>query len=232
MLRVAARLLETGLTDPVAATTACRVPLDDLNSLPAVQNIFSVFLNQGFKSHFKKTDRLEIVMTVLSINHTLFAFGSKNKENYSTLLSWPEITLDGNGTFNIITYEHIILEKISRSDNLVKQLNQVSPVWRIFTSRRSFVVNSRGEIVLVTDDKIMVIRGTQEPSEIVFPNCTDSESSLHESRICSLVVDSSNNVYVLRWLKRGDKNGSGTEDLVLYTFDEDYNISHNSVLDL
>ena len=231
MLRVAARIFETGLKDPVAATTACKRPLIELHSLPEVRNIFSVFLNRGFKSHFKKADRLEIVMTVLSINHTLFSFASKNRENYSILLSWPEITLESNGTFNIITNEHIILEKISRSYNLVKQLNQVSPVWRIFTSQRSFVVNNRGEIILLTGDKITVIRNNQEPKEIVFPNCTESESSLYESKICSLAVDSSSNVYVVRWLKQGGENGSGRDDLVLHTFDEDYNISHNSVLD-
>ena len=231
MLRIAARILETGLNDPVAATHVCLERLEELHRLPAVQNIFSVFLNRGFKSYFKKADRLEIVMTVLSINHTLFTFASKNRENYSKLLSWPEINLESNGSFNLITKEHIILEKISRSYNLVKQLNQVSPVWRIFTSQRSFVVNSRGEIVLLNGDKIMVVRDRQEPNEIVFPDCTESESSLHESKICSLAVDSSSNIYVVRWLKRGDENGSGREDLVLHTFDEEYNMSHNFVLD-
>ncbi len=48
----------------------------------------------------------------------------------------------------------------------------------------------------------------------------------------SIAVDSNDNVYAVRWLKTRDENGSVKEDFVLYTFDENYNIKHVSVLDL
>ena len=231
MLQVAARILETGLNDPVAATHVCLLLLNELHQLPEVQANFSVFLNGGYKSHFEKAERFEIVMTILSINHAIFSLASKNGETHPSLFSWPEITLKNDRTFNVIINGHEILAKISRSYKLVKQMNQVIPVWRIFTSQRNFAVNSRGEIVLLTDDKITVIRNRHEPREIVFSHRTESEGSLRESKVCSLAVDSLNNVYVVRWLKRGDENGSVREDLVLYTFDEEYNMSHNFVLD-
>ena len=58
-LRVAARILESGLDDPDAATAACLLALRELHGLPAIQEMFSVFFKGGLKSMLKKAERLE-----------------------------------------------------------------------------------------------------------------------------------------------------------------------------
>ena len=73
-LRVAATILELGLEDPEAATTACLLSLQELHGLPAIQEMFAVLLKGGMKSKFKKAERLENIKSVLFINHTLYDF--------------------------------------------------------------------------------------------------------------------------------------------------------------
>ena len=93
-------------------------------------------------------------------------------------------------------------------------------------------MNSRGEIILLTEDKITVIKSTGCTQQVVIPgHPTEFEITLRESEVCSLAVDCSDNVHIVRWLKLGNENGNGREDFVLYTFDQDYKINHSSVLD-
>jgi hypothetical protein len=70
-LRVAARILESGLEDPDVATNACLLSLEELHGLPEIQEMFAVFLEGGLKSMLKEAERLENVMSVLFINHAL-----------------------------------------------------------------------------------------------------------------------------------------------------------------
>jgi hypothetical protein len=232
MLRVAARILESGYKDPEAATRTCLVALKDLHRLPAIQEIFAVFLEGGLKSMLKRAERLEHIMSVLFINHTLFNFASKDSSNYPSLITWPGIQLRNNRTFYPILNAHDILAKISRVYELVKQLNQTGLVWRIFTSEQYYAVNKRGEIILLKKDRITVIYGKAEGESkyFIFDDPTES-SRLTESKRNSLAVDSNGNVYALKWLKTSDENGNVKGDFVLYVFDEHYNMKHVSVLD-
>jgi hypothetical protein len=95
----------------------------------------------------------------------------------------------------------------------------------------SFAVNSRGEIIVLDDDKITVIYSTGKSKDVILPNHTES-NVIDEYRM-DVAVDSNDNVYAVRWLTTRDKNGSDKVDFVLYAFDENYNINfkHVSVLD-
>jgi hypothetical protein len=90
--------------------------------------------------------------------------------------------------------------------------------------RASFAVNSRGEIIVLDDDKITVIYSTGKSKDVILPNHT-------ESNVAAAAVASNDNVYVVTRLKKRDKNGSVKVDFVLYAFDENYNIKHVSVFD-
>ena len=108
-LRVAATILELGLEDPEAATTACLLALKELHGLPAIQEMFAVFLKGRLKSMFKKAERLENIKSVLFINHALCGFAFKY--NYSEscyLFTWPGIELKDR-TFRPILDAHEIL---------------------------------------------------------------------------------------------------------------------------
>ncbi len=232
-LRVAATILELGLEDPEAATTACLLSLEELHGLPAIQEMFTVFLKGGLKSMLKKAERLENIKSVLFINRAVYDFASiaVNFAKYSSklryLFTWPEIELKDR-RFHPISNAHEILTKTSTGEEFVQQLKPVVTDSRIDGAK--FAVNSRGEIILLTNDKITVIYSTGESKDVMFPNPTETNVVRASRR--SIAVDSNDNVYAIRRLETSDENGSVVKyDFVLYIFDENYNIKHVSVLD-
>jgi hypothetical protein len=226
-LRVAARILESGLEDPDAAITACLLSLEELHGLPAIQEMFAVFLKGGLKSMLKKTERLENIMSVLFINHALYDFASKYSSKSPNPFTWPGIELKDR-TFHSILNTHEIVRKTSSSEEFVQQLNRVVVDSRMLWA--VFAVNSRGEIILLYKDKITVIYSTSESKNVMLPNPT--ESNVVDQYRIDIAVDSNDNVYALQLLGTRDKNDSACKkDFVLYAFDENYNIKHVSVLD-
>ena len=223
-LRVAARILESGLEDPEAATTACLLSLEELHGLPAIQEMFAVFLKGGLKSKLKKTERLENIMSVLFINHALYDFASKYSSKSANPFTWPGIKLKDR-TFHPILSTDEIVTKTSSSEEFVQQLNRVVDS-RILWAE--FAVNSRGEIILLDGENIKVIYSTGKSEDVMLPDHT--ESNVVAQLRMDVAVDSNDNVYAVTWLTC-DKNGSKKEDFVLYAFDENYNIKHVSVLD-
>ena len=220
-LRVAARILESGLDEPDAATTASLLSLKELHDLPAIQEMFAVFFKGGLKSMLKKAERLENIMSVLSINHALYDFASKYCSESHYLFTWPVIELTDR-TFHPIISTHDVFKNISSSEEFVPQLNRVVVDSRI--CRRDFVVNSRGDIILLTKDKITIIYSTGESKDVMLPEPT--ETNLVGQWANDVAVDSNDNAYAVRRLDRYDEN-----DFVFYVFDQNYNIKHVSVLD-
>ena len=225
-LRVAARILESGLDDPDAATTACLLPLEELHGLPAIQEMFAVFCKGGLKSMLKKAERLENIKSVLCINHALYDFACKYCSESPIPLAWPGIELTGR-TFHPILNAHEVLTKTSSSEEFGLQLNRVVVHSRI--SGQNFAVNSRGEIILLSASKFTIIYSTGESKNVVLPKPT--EISVVHGWTIDVAVDSNDNVYAVRLLDRRDENGRNKYDLVLYVFDENYNVKHVSVLD-
>ena len=225
-LRVAARILESGLDEPDAATTASLLSLKKLHGLPAIQEMFAVFSKGGLKSMLKKAERLENIMSVLSINHALYDFASKYCSESHYLFTWPVIELTGR-TFHPIINAQEVLTKTSSSEEFVPQLNRVVVDPRI--SSRDFAVNSRGDIILLTKNKITIIYNTGESKDVVLPEPTETIAVYRLAM--DVAVDSNDNVYALRRFDRDNENGGMKYNYVLYVFDENYNVKHVSVLD-
>ena len=224
-LRVVARILESGLDDPDAATTACLLSLEELHGLPAIQEMFSVFIKGGLKSKLKKAERLENIMPVLSINHALYDFASKYCSESQNPFTWPVIELTGR-SFHPILSAHEVLLKTSRSEEFAPQLNRVLVDYRICLT--NFAVNSQGDIIIVYGDKITIIYSTGKSKDVMFPEPT--ESNVVHRRAMDVAVDSSDNAYAVRRLETRDENGKEKYEFVLYVFDENYNIKNVSVL--
>ena len=221
-LRVAATILESGLEDPEAATTACLLSLEELHGLPTIQEMFAVFLNGGLKSMFKKAERLENIMSVLLINHALYDFASKYSSTSANIFSWPEIQLKDR-TFHSLLDAHEIVRSIPSGE-----VNRVIVHW-ILLPWEDFAVKSCGDIVILTDDKITVIYSTGESKDVMFPDTT--KSNVVQLYNKSIAVDSSDNAYAVMWRKTRDEDGNVKSDYVLYVFDENYNIKLVSGLD-
>ena len=224
-LRVAARILELGLEDPEAATTACLLALKELHGLSAIQEMFAVCLKGGLKSMLKKAERLENIKSVLFINQALYDFASKYSSESPNPFTWPGIELKDR-TFHPILHALEILMETTTGEEFIQQLNRVVIDSRIRLA--GFVVNSRGEIILITHHKITVIYSTGESKDVMFPNPTETNVVDVWRRL--IAVDSNDNIYAIRQLETCDGNGSVEENFVLYIFDENYNSKHVSVL--
>ncbi len=123
-LRVAARILELGLEDPDAGITACLFSLEELHGLPAIQEMFAVFLKGGLKSMLiKKAERRENIKSVLFINHALCDFASKYSSKSLNPFTWPAIE-SKDRTFRPILNAHEILTKTSTGEEFAQQLNR------------------------------------------------------------------------------------------------------------
>ena len=109
-LIVSAKIVELGLEDPKAANTACVSYVKCLNDLPEIREMFSVFLNEGWRSMFHKADRLQNIESVLRINDDLYDFSSKIESSSS--LQWPVITLKDR-SYHPIDQADEILRKTS-----------------------------------------------------------------------------------------------------------------------
>ena len=222
-LRVAARILESGLDGPDAATAACLLSLEELHGLPAIQEMFSVFIKGGLRSMLKKAERLKNITSVLSINHVLYDFASKYcTKSPIALLAWPGIELTGR-TFHPILNADDVLSKTNSGGEFVPQLNRVVDSRILWTD---FAVNSRGDIILLTTstDKITIIYRAGESKDVMFPEPT--ESNVVYGMAKDVAVDRNDNAYAVRQLVTREE----TYEFVLYVFDENYNIKNVSAL--
>ena len=70
-IRVAATILEK-VDYPEDAMDACRLCLEELHSIPAVQRSFTIECKQGFWAQFSKAERSEIIATVYRINRAIY----------------------------------------------------------------------------------------------------------------------------------------------------------------
>ena len=226
-LRVAARILELGLEHPKAAITACQLSLEELHSLPAIQEMFAVFLKGGLRARINKSERLENMMSVLFINHALYDFATKYSSESRNLLTWPGIESKARPFHPILNAQEVMM-KTSSSGESFRQLKKVD-IGSSVGFGDCFAVNSRGDIILLCRDKITVIYCTGENKDVMFPDTT--EKKVLRRWGLSGAVDRDDNVYAVRRREVRDENGVTKCDVVLYAFDENCDIKNVCVLD-
>ena len=114
-LRVVSEILEC-LDNPDTAATSCLLFLEKLHGLPAVREMFSVYLDGGVKSFFNKTERAENVKSVMMINYVLYRFVSKFSNKYCSALTWPTIQLSHRSFNPIWNWQEISTRKSCGED--------------------------------------------------------------------------------------------------------------------
>ena len=224
-LRVVAEMLEC-LESPETAVTSCMLFVEKLHDLPAVREIFSVYLGGGVKSILNKAERVENVKSVMMINYILYQFVSRFSSKYYSALAWPSVQLSDR-SFNPIWNWREFSERKSWGEDLVQPPNEVRhqlyfKEWGFFSA-----INSRGEILGGSWDNISVIYKTGKSKQVwELPASTEDEENVIEQRIAGLAVDEENNVYVVVYC---DKT-SGIS-LLLYVLDDYcFYVKHTSQL--
>ena len=113
-------------------------------------------------------------MSVLFINHALYDFASKYCSELPIPLAWPVIELTGRTLHPILNVDEVLqLTKTSSREEFVPQLNRVVVDPRIRSAY--FVVNSRGEIILLTKNKMIIIYSTGKSKDVMLPEPIETD---------------------------------------------------------
>jgi hypothetical protein len=146
-VRIASAILQH-LDDPKVAASDCLNSLRELNGMPSIQEIFSVHLNGGIKSVFKKDSRVEVVETVTMINLILADFISKFTTRRMAVFEWPMIKC-GKRVVHPIHYDQ------TRLPNLKEM--KITPPWDIvvfkdeITGWSRHALTRKGDLICFTD---------------------------------------------------------------------------------
>ena len=163
-LRVVAEMLEC-LESPETAVTSCMLFVEKLHDLPAVREIFSVYLGGGVKSILNKAERVENVKSVMMINYILYQFVSRFSSKYYSALAWPSVQLSDR-SFNPIWNWREVSERKSWGEDLVQPPNEVIGEFNFFAKYQFQAINSRGEILMGSRDHISVIYKTGKIKQV------------------------------------------------------------------
>jgi hypothetical protein len=227
-LRVVSEILEC-LDSPQTAIIGCLSFLHDLHSLPAIREMFYVYLNGGVKSLLGKAERAQNVKSVMLINYVLFNLNLKFSDKLTDRVTWPGIIELTDRSFNPILDWQNVSTKKSMGDELGQPPKQLILDERIYPPVSA--VDSHGNLIFREGWKgnIKVISRTAAESKVV--KLPDSgEGKVIDQGIAGLAVNKNNNVYVVRWVKTRTEN-SDVKCYVLNVLDENYNVKNDCRLD-
>ena len=146
-VRIASSILEH-LDHTEVAASDCLHYLEELHNMPAIQEIFSVHIEGGLKSFFRKTSRAEIVETVTMVNLILADFITKFTKRKMAVFDWPLIQC-GKKIIHPIHFKEESVEKLRKME--------ITPPWdNVRISRNNakylvenYAINSEGDIIAV-----------------------------------------------------------------------------------
>ena len=205
--RVMATILET-LDNPADALPACRVCIEELHSLPAVQKSFKVELQKGFRARFGKNERREIISNVCHVNRVTYdvtlmvCFGNRELSN------WPCVDIGKekvnplfdariSQTLQKQGMEHCCVTPWSLGQEGEEEHNLKLPWGVAINTQGHFIVPDNG------DDKVKVFDSSGKFLYALHPQDLDTEISL----ILDVAADRKCNTYVLvRLRKPGSEN--------------------------
>ena len=224
-LRVVSEILEN-LESPETAITGCLSFLRDLHSLPAIREIFSVYLNGGVKSLLGKEERAANVKSVMMINYVLFQFTFQFANKLTDWLTRRAGIIElADRSFNPV----LEWQKVSSRKSMGRELSQ--PPNELVLDERIYsyisVVNSRGEIIVKhSDDEVKIISRTGETNVV---KLSEPQGEFTEQGISAIAVDKDNNIHVVSHFKRC----RGTDVVTIYVLnvlDDSYNVKHACTL--
>ena len=224
-LRIVSDILEC-LDNPEIAITGCLSFLKKLHSLPAIQEIFNVYVNGGVWSLINKDERVENVKSVMMINYVLFQYVLKFRSK-NPALCWPTIEL-ADRSFNPILEWTLISQRKSMGKELDQHPSRVVLGEGIVSY--SATVNSHSEVIVNSCcNSIKIISRTGETKMVELPDPKEF-SNVTEHWVSELAVDKNDKLYVLRRLKAQTEHGNA-KSCALSIFDENYNVMHACLLD-
>ena len=193
-VRIASGILEH-LDDLELAASDCLHCLQELNDMPAIQEIFSVHVKGGIKSVFKKDSRAEIVESVTMINWILADFISKFTKQRMAVFDWPMIKCGKRVVHPI----HCKRESVPN----LKEM-KITPPWDIVVLETSLngekcVLNKGGDIIYADGRRLQKLDKTTGKLQpyCISPLDDNTEHSQPNSNVKAVAIDEDDTVYVL-----------------------------------
>jgi hypothetical protein len=182
-LRIASRILE-GFDDLDVAVQDCLLYLKELQDLPAVQAMFSVWqdadkgITSRLRARFNKKNRNDNIESVQMLNALLIDLTMKFTNISMGLFNWPTIKIG-------MKLYHPLLDRKQCPQFFTEKI-------RLYISVRG--LTSKGGILSVTGyEKSLKITRKSGECELF---CT-IHSENDEDKICCLAVDENDNVFIL-----------------------------------
>ena len=222
-LRVVSELLEC-LESPETAIPGCLSFLKNLHALPAVQEMFNVYLNGGLvKSMLNKGQRVENVKSVMMINYVVFKYVSKFSSKYTSAFVWPTIELADRSFNPILNWQEISTRK-SMGDELTQLPNRL--ILNTTISPYPSAVNSHGDVFVANYSDTIKLINKKGKSKVV--NLPSHGGNVVAQLILGLAVDNDDNVYVVRCIYITLTENGDVKSHVLDVLDENYNVKQDS----
>ena len=227
-LRMVSEILER-LDNPEIAITGCLSFLKKLHSLPAIQEVFNVYMNGGVKALMNKAERVDTVKSIMLINYVLFKYVSKFGSTYAFVPAWPTIELTER-SFNPILHWQEISTRKSMGNELPQHPSRLKPNTLAHDLDFQVAVNGYGDVVGLYRNSVTVISKTGEKKKIKLP-ATYRECKIVRQDNKGVAVDKNNNIYCVKWLTTRTVNGDEESLYVLYILDANYNVKQEYKLD-
>ena len=218
-LQILSQIMEC-IDNPENAIIGCLPVLQTLHSLPAIQDIFNVYINGGIRSLTSKAERVENVKSVMLINYVLYQYVLKFSNKNPVLQCWPTIELADRIFHPISQWTKTALKK-SMGNKLVLD-EKINPYHA--------AVNSHSEVIVkASDNSIKIINRNGEAKTVELSNPKEFDN-VTEHQFITLAVDQNDKVYVLSAHKRETEHDNA-ESYTLWISDENYNVIHTCLLD-
>ena len=221
-IRIASKILGC-LDDPEAAVRDCLLYLKELQDLPAVQAMFTVWQQskKRFTSRFRarRTESIDTVESIQAINALLFDITLQYTNTKMAAFNWPTVNI-GKAIHHPILHNEEIMTEL----RICRYTKQVPWIWGFQSEsvQGNRAVTSTGEILSNAWSR----KDDQHGIEIIKRNgkcsmfCTVSSDNHGEigNKICCFAVDENDNVYVVIEIYSRDKYV--TTQYKLLTFDK------------
>ena len=196
--RVMATILET-VDNPADAVAPCRVCIDELNCLSAVQQCFTVELAKGFRSRFGKNERRKNISNVCHVNYVIYKVTLMVSFGQKELLNWPCI---GSGEDKVDPLRDERVTEVLRQQGMEHccvtwSFGQEGEEEHRPRDPRGFATNSIGQFVVgVYHENIVKVydSGGKLINLFSLPNDSVGKGSMH---VLDVATDMNDNIYVL-----------------------------------
>lgn len=204
-VRIVSELLEC-IETPEMAITSCQLFLEEFHREKFVSKIFSAFFKGGFKSHFRRKNRFNLVESVMVMHYIFFNYCQTFSSEMGQWLTWVSgIMLSDGRVFQPIIHWHEVVAKMSLDNYTLSQPRKYFSLKEAIHPVLS-AVNARGEIVTKSVDEseddemsIIVISYEHDTKTVPLPEYKEMDSweFPEKCRIRGLACDNIGNVYVI-----------------------------------